>query len=132
MVRGIILLLTVVLLGGVPGFGQIIFPGGGGYPRQRYPQGGQGPPPTSNNQTPAPPLTGMLRKIGDNNVNVVIESDDRTITTILISGSTKYLSASGGSAKLGDFQPGDHISINANQDNNNVYHATTITMVKEG
>jgi hypothetical protein len=133
MARRFTLLLTVVLLAGVPGFGQIIFPGGGGgYPRQRYPQGGQGPPPSSNNQAPASTLTGMLRKIGDNNTNVVVESDDRTISTVLISGSTKYTSAAGGSAKLGDFQPGDHVSVSANQDNKNIYHAVKISMVKEG
>ena len=130
------LLLPILLLASVPDFGQIMGPGigypGGGYPRQRYPQGGQGRTPPGADQTPASTLTGMLRKIGDDNKNVIIESDDKTITTILIAGSTKYINASGGSAKIGDFQPGDHVSISANEDSKNVYHAARMTLVKEG
>ncbi len=74
-------------------------------------------------------FTGMLRRIGEN--NVVVESDDKTINTISIAKSTKYKGVSGASANIGDFQPGDHVRIDANQVNN-VYHASTMTMVKEG
>ena len=56
----------------------------------------------------------------------------RSITTISTAKSTKYIGASGSSARLGDFQPGDHVRISANQDNNHVYHASTMTMVREG
>jgi hypothetical protein len=91
-------ILTVLLLAGIPGFGQTTF-------------------------------TGMLRSIGKN--NVVVESDDKTITTISTTKSTKYISVSGGSTQIGDFQPGDHVRIGADQVNN-VYHASTMTMVKEG
>lgn len=129
------LTLTVLLLAGVPGFGQIIIPGvgypGGGYPGRRYPQGGpRGPVSGRQPNNPASMFVGMLRKIGDN--NVVIESDDNTIKTISIANSTKYVSASSGSAKLGDFQPGDHVSVSASQDNKSVYHAVKMTMVREG
>src|ERR1700689_4099412 len=141
MARGLTTLSTVLLLASVPGFGQIIIPGvgypgggypGGGYPGQRYPRGGyppggqQGP----SNQSTATTFTGMLRKIGDN--NVVIQSDDETVTTVSTAGSTKYLTSSGGSAKIGDFQPGDHVRISANEDNKSVYHAVNMTMVKAG
>ena len=74
-------------------------------------------------------FTGMLRRIGEN--NVVVESDDKTINTISIAKSTKYKGVSGASANIGDFQPGDHVRIDANQVNN-VYRASTMTMVKEG
>jgi hypothetical protein len=74
-------------------------------------------------------LTGMVRRIGEN--NVVVESDDKTINTISISKSTKYKGVSGASANIGDFQPGDHVRIDANQVKN-AYHASTMTMVKEG
>ena len=72
-------------------------------------------------------LTGMLRRISDN--NVVVESDDKTINTISIAKSTKYKGVSGASANIGDFQPGDHVRIDANQVNN-VYRASTMTMVR--
>jgi hypothetical protein len=125
-------LTTVLLLAAICGFGQIIIPGvgypGGGYPGRRYPQGGQ--PPMRQPDNPASLQVGMLRKIEDK--DVVIESDDQTITTISISGSTKYVSASGGSAKIGDFQPGDHVSISATQDSKHAYHASKMTMVTEG
>ncbi len=74
-------------------------------------------------------FTGILRSIGKN--NVIVESDDRTITTISTAKSTKYISLSGASTQIGDFQPGDHVRIAAEQVNS-VYHASTMTMVKEG
>jgi hypothetical protein len=74
-------------------------------------------------------FTGMLRSIGKN--NVVVESDDKIITTISTAKSTKYIGVSGGSVQIGDFQPGDHVRVDANQVNN-VYHASTMTMVKDG
>ncbi len=133
MARGFTL-LTFLLLAGIPGFGQIIAPGGG-YPGggsgRRYPQGTPGgqAPDNRPNQA-ATTFTGMLRSIGKN--NVVVESDDKTITTISTAKSTKYIGVSGGSAGIGDFQPGDHVRISADRDNHNVNHASTMTMVREG
>ena len=142
MARGFI--LTFLLLAGIPGFGQIIAPGGGypggGYPGGGYPGGGnpgrrypQGTPgrqaPDSRRDQTGTTFTGMLRSIGKN--NVVVESDDKTITTLSTAKSTKYRGVSGGSSQIGDFQPGDHVRIDANQVNN-VYHASTMTMVREG
>jgi hypothetical protein len=148
MARGFTL-LTFLLLAGIPGFCQIIAPGvgypgggypgggypGGGYPGRPYPQGtpGQGTPgrqgPDSRREQTGNTFTGMLRSIGKN--NVVVESDDKTITTISTAKSTKYIGVSGGSAQIGDFQPGDHVRIDANQVNN-VYHASRMTMVRDG
>src|ERR1700685_2713491 len=134
MSRGFTLLLTFLRRAGFPGFGQIITPGvgypGGGYPGRPYPQGNPGgQAPNSRRDQAAMTFTGMLRRIGEN--NVVVESDDKTINTISIAKSTKYKGVSGASANIGDFQPGDHVSIDANQVNN-AYHASTMTMVKEG
>ena len=138
MARGFTSLLTVLLLAGATGFGQIIIPGvgypGGGYPGggnsgRRNPQGGRGGP-TQGRESSATTLIGILRNIGEK--NIVIEAEDQTISTISIGGSAKYIGPSGGSAKIGDFQPGDHVSVSANQDNNHVYKAVTLTMVKEG
>lgn len=135
MARGFALLPTVLLLTSIPGYGQIVVPGvgypGGGYPGRRYPQGTPGgQAPASRPNQAATTFTGMLRSIGKN--NVVIESDDKTITTISTAKSTKYIGVSGSSGNIGDFQPGDHVRISANQDNHNVYHASTMTMVREG
>src|ERR1700733_11380121 len=126
--------LTFLLLAGIPGFGQIIAPGvgypGGGYPGRPYPQGTPGhQAPDSRRDQPGMTFTGMLRSIGKN--NVVVESDDKTITTISTAKSTKYIGVSGGSTQIGDFQPGDHVRIDANQVNN-VYRASTMTMVRDG
>jgi hypothetical protein len=135
MARGIALLPTVLLLASIPGFGQIIGPGagypGGGYPGRRYPQGAPGgQAPDSRPNQAAATFTGIVRSIGKN--NVVIESDDKTITTFSTARSTKYIGASGSSVGIGDFQPGDHVRISADRDNHNVNHASTITMVREG
>jgi hypothetical protein len=131
MAHGLKSLLTVLLLAGIPGFGQIIIPGGG-YPGQRrggHP-GGPTQAPGTSNQDNATTFTGMLRKIEDK--DVIVESDDKTITTISTGSSTKYVSASGGSAKIGDFQPGDHVKVSTKQDGKNVYHAVRMTMVTAG
>jgi hypothetical protein len=71
----------------------------------------------------------MLRSIGKN--DVVVESDDKTITTISIAKSTKYIGVSGASTNIGDFQPGDHVRIDTNQVNKG-YHASKVMMVREG
>ncbi len=132
MARGFITLLTFLVLATLPGLGQIVFPGGGGgYPgqrRNRYPGGQQGP--NTSTQDNSSTITGILRKIEDK--DVIVEADDKTITTITTGGSTKYIGSSGGNAKIGDFQPGDHVKVSANQDSKNVYHAVRMTMVSEG
>src|SRR5580658_4439779 len=135
MARGLTLLPAFFLLASTSGFGQIGvgflgggvgFPRGGGYPGSRYPQGG----PSQSRQSNATTLIGMLRKIEDK--DVIVEDDDKMITTVSIAGSTKYTGTSGGKAQIGDFQPGDRVSISANQDNKNVYRASSMSMVREG
>jgi hypothetical protein len=130
-----VVLIAVALLAGSLGFGQIVFPGGGGgYPGGRrgggYPGGGRQQNPQAGNQDNSTTFTGILRKIEAK--DVIVEADDQTITTISTGGSTKYIGASGGNAKIGDFQPGDHVKVSANQDNKNVYHAQRVTLMTEG
>lgn len=104
MTRGFVSLLTILLVTGATGAGQTA--------------------------AGVKSFIGMLRKIGD--TSVVIESDDREITTISLARSTRYLSASGGSANPGDFQPGDRVNVGAKRDNKGAYHAVSIAMVREG
>jgi hypothetical protein len=140
MARGFTSLLAVVLiamalLAGSPGFGQIVFPGGGGgYPGGRrgggYPGGGRQQNPQAGNQDNSTTFSGILRKVEEK--DVIVEADDQTITTISTAGSTKYIGTSGGNVKIGDFQPGDHVKVSANQDNKNVYHAVRVTLMTEG
>jgi hypothetical protein len=127
------LLPTLLLATTLPGWGQITIGGPGiGYPGggRRYPQGGQRPPNQPNDQNSASSLTGILRKIDDK--DVIIESDDQTITTVSTPGSTKYSNSSGGNAKIGDFQPGDHVRISTTRDGKGNYKAQSMSMVKEG
>jgi hypothetical protein len=102
----------LLLLGAIPGMGQIIIPGVGYPGGRRYPRNGTGGQPTSRPSNTSSTRVGILRKIEDK--DVIIESDDSTITTVLKSGSTKYENASAGKASIGDFQPGDHVRIATN------------------
>jgi hypothetical protein len=133
MARGF-LLPTLILLIGLPSVGQIVFGPNIGYPGGGYPgrrnRGNQGPVSQPNNEPSSSSLTGIVRKIDDK--DVIIESDNQTITTVSTAGSTKYSDASGGSAKIGDFQPGDHVRITADEDKNGKYKAKSIAMIKEG
>lgn len=132
MARWLPSLLTALLLASLPGFGQIILGGpgigfpGGGWPGRRNPQGRSQQGGENNDNL----LVGILRNIGDK--DIVIEQEDKTVTTVAISGSTKYLTTSGSKTTIGDFQPGDHISISTSQDKDHNYKAKSISMVSEG
>lgn len=138
MARGFTTLSAVLLLTGLPGLGQIIIPGvgypGGGYPgSRRYPQQNPNANPNANEQPSNASMTGILRKIEDK--DVIIEGDDQAITTIAVTGSTKFRDTTGKSTNVGDFQPGDHVRIDTKQEHNNAnlaYRALTISMVREG
>ena len=126
-------------------FAQIGFPGqypGIQLPGQQipgqgpYPQGGSSIPfpgrrrNTTNNQAPVTTINGILRKISDD--NLVVESDDKRIITLALGITTKYYKASGAMMRAADLQPGDHMSIDATQDDNSYYHAKNVTQVKVG
>ncbi len=133
----------------VTAFAQIVLPGQqipgqqtGQYPGQgRYPGGSSSPFPgrgrntttTTQQDDPArsSTVTGMLRRV-DAAQSIVVESDDKRIVTFSLGSSTKYLKVSGSSGKLSDLQPGDHLAVDATQDDKGYYHATRVTQVKRG
>jgi hypothetical protein len=135
------LLVASAFLVPVTGFSQISFPGQypGQYPGQsRYPGGGTGgqmpgqrrSTTTRDDQARVVTITGMLRKISSS--ELVVEADDKRIVTVSLASSTKYLKNSGNTAKSSDFGPGDHLTIDATQDDSGYYHAKNVTLVKKG
>ena len=136
--------LVVFLLAAVCGSSQIIFPGQYPNGQGRYP-GGIGFPGgggrRTRTQAPVQTLDGTLRKISSS--ELTLESDDKLVTTIALSSSTRYYHNSSDSyssngnappstAKRTDFQPGDQVSIDATQDDNNYYHAVKVILIKAG
>jgi hypothetical protein len=111
--------------GRYPGGG---YPGGVGFP------GGRGRTSRTENKIPAQTFTGQLRKIDEN--QLALETSDTRIISFSLARSTKYqkLSSIGAlsDARNRDFQPGDHVSIEATQDDNNLYHAIRLTLEKQG
>jgi hypothetical protein len=136
--------LVVLLLAAVCGSSQIIFPGQYPNGQGRYP-GGIGFPGgggrRTRTQAPVQTLDGTLRKISSS--ELTLESDDKLVTTVALSSSTRYYHNSSDSyssngnappstAKRTDFQPGDQVSIDATQDENNYYRAAKVILVKAG
>jgi hypothetical protein len=127
----------LLLLAAVCGFVQISIGLPGQYPGgRRYP--GQGSPYPGQNQAPTSSFAGMLRSISNNGSgssasnSLVLETDDNRIITVSLERRTKYYGSTGGTAKITDFQPGDHIEVNATQDNNNGYHGVKVSLLREG
>lgn len=107
---------------GIPGIG---YPGGG----RRYP-GGQQPMPPQQTASQERFIVGILRKLDEK--NVIVEDEDQTITTVSLSGSTKYVDDKGHKATSGDFQPGDHVSVDSMPTSKGPLKALKITMVEPG
>ena len=107
-------------------FGGSRFPGMGG---QRYPQG---PNPNSSPPKvygPTETITGSLQQISDS--SLIIDAGEDRIVLVKIQGGTKYLSTMG-KVKASDFEPGDHITVEAVRDDNDHYFTKTVTMNKKG
>ena len=60
------------------------------------------------------------------------QTEDNRIVTFSLERRTKYYGSSGGSARVNDFQPGDHIEVDATQDNGNYYHAVKVSLLRAG
>jgi hypothetical protein len=114
MVRRLGSLLFFVWLAGSSAWGQISFPG---ITRTKT-------------QAPAATIDGILRRISDD--DIVVETDDKRIVTVALGITTKYYKASGAMIKAADLQPGDHMSIDATQDDHGYYHAKNVNQVKVG
>jgi hypothetical protein len=115
------------------------YPGGGyPYPGSRYPTGSGMPIPrrskgkTTDAKTPAEPtrtMSGIVQQINDASITIVAQ-DTRTITAKL-SGKTKFLNK-GEATTAANFSAGDHVRIDASQDEQGFYHAVTVALDKKG
>ncbi len=114
---GSLLLFVCLVTGGA--FAQINSPGnrGGTIAKQT-------------NQASAAPIRGILRKMSDD--DMIVEADDKRIMTIALGITTKFYKAPGALIRSSDMQPGDHLNIDATQDDNGSYHAKNVTQVKPG
>lgn len=152
MVYSLASTLILLLLAAECGFSQIGYPYPGQYPGQ-YPPGYPGgggigfPMPgrrnrtNQDNQAPTQNLTGTLRRISSS--EIVLESEDKRTVTISLFSSTRYYKSqsdadagngrpAASTAKRGDFQPGDQLSVDATQDDNSNYRAVKVALVKQG
>ncbi len=150
MFRALILFIIVA----VSGVAQISFPGSGGgigFPGQRrnsrgnpndpndpnnqnnpngrqFPGGRRGG--NQSNQQPAQTMDGMVRSITAS--QLVLESDDKLVTTVGLAGTTKYFRINGDAGKRDDFSAGDHVSVDAIQDDRSNFKALRVKLVKLG
>src|SRR5579863_7816807 len=104
--RGLLLMSVLLAAGGA--LGQIGFPGVS----------------RTSTKNPATTVNGILRHISDD--DLVVETDDKVVMTIKLGITTKYYKASGGMIKSADLQPGDHLNIEAAQDDNGYFHAKNV------
>jgi hypothetical protein len=74
-------------------------------------------------------LTGSLRSISS--TDLALDTGDDPVTLVQIAQDTKYLSTMD-KVKASDFEPGDHVTVEATRDDSGHYHSTTITMNKKG
>lgn len=81
-------------------------------------------------KNPVSTINGILRRITDD--NIVVQTDEKVILTIDLGITTKYYKASGGMIKSADLLPGDHLNIEASQDDKGIYHAKNVNQVKVG
>jgi hypothetical protein len=107
-------------------FGGPRFPGGGRNRGQQNPNSTQNAPKVYG---PTETLTGSIQKIS--NSDLVLDGGDDQIILIQIQNGTKYLSTID-KVKASDFEPGDHVTVEATRDDNNHYYSKTITMNKKG
>jgi len=130
MARWCLPVLVVLTLAASPAFGQfggMRFPGMGG---PRYPQGQQTPDSSQPKvYGPTETLTGSLQQVSDS--SYIIDAGEDRIILVKIQGGTKYLSTMG-KVKQSDFEPGDHVTIEAVRDDNDHYYTKTVTMNKKG
>ena len=129
------------------------FPGGGyppggyppgGYPPGRYPGGGYPggggvgiPMPggrskkktSKDDAQPTQSVTGMLRSLND--TQLVLEADDTRLITLKRTTKTKFLK-DGDPMKPADLNPGDHLDIDATQDDEGYFTAVNVNFNKAG
>ena len=160
--RSGLLLLGFLLLLASPGVAQIGYPGGypgggypggypgggypgGGYPGGGYPGGGYPggggigglPIPGRGRQNRRDQqanqslinVSGMLRKLDDS--SLVVQADDSRIISLKRTSKTTFQKNSR-NMKPADLKPGDHLRIDANQDDQGFYYAVNVYLEKQG
>lgn len=127
------------------------FPGGGyppgGYPPGGYPPGYPGGYPggggvgipmprrskKKNTQKedaqPTQTVTGMLRSLND--TQIVVEAEDTRLITLKRTTRTKFLK-DGDPMKPADLNPGDHLDVDATQDDEGYFTAVNVNLNKAG
>ena len=143
-------LFGFVLLSDLPVAAQ--YPGGGyppgGYPGQYpgqyppggYPQGGGSPIPfprrnknknkDTDDETNLKQVTGVLRKLDGK--SIVITADDSRNINFKRSDTTKFLKKGGDAMKPDKLKPGDHLMVEASQDDQGYMTAVRVNFEKEG
>lgn len=127
--------MGLLFLVGLPGVAQV-FPGGGiGYPGGGigFPGGGIGFPGrrrNPNQNMPTQNFLGLLQQISTNSLTVL--GDDKTTSTIMLTNRTSYVKESGSRGRNSDFAPGDRVSVDAFEDNNNNFEASKVTQIRVG
>jgi hypothetical protein len=91
-----------------------------------------GIPSISRTSTKNPPTTisGILRHITDD--DLVLQTDDKVIVKVALGITTKFYKPTGGMMRAAELQPGDHITIDATQDDHGYLHAKNVNQVKGG
>lgn len=127
--------------GGYPGGG---YPGGGypggGYPGGGYPGGRGGigglPIPGRGRQNKKDQdnqslmsVSGMLRKLDDS--SLLVQADDSRIISLKRTSKTTFQKNSR-NMKPADLKPGDHLRIEASQDDQGFYYAVNVYLEKQG
>ena len=123
--------LIVAVCPALAQFGGMRMPGSSRYPGGGYPPGQQGSngPQANKVYGPTETLTGSLREFSAS--SLVIDAGDDRIVLVQIQNGTKYLSTMD-KVKASDFEPGDHVTVEATRDDNDHYYSKTITMNKKG
>jgi hypothetical protein len=129
MPRWCVPILFTLALAAAPAFGQF---GGSRFPGMGGQRGQQGPNSDSSQPKvygPTETLSGSLQQISDS--SLIIDAGEDRIILVKIQGGTKYLSTMG-KVKFQDFEPGDHVTVEAVRDDNDHYFTKTVTMNKKG
>src|SRR5215470_16940507 len=116
---------------------------GGGYPPGGYPGGYPGgggvglPMPgrrgkkkdAKQDTQPTQTVTGMLRSLRDE--KIVVEAEDTRLISLKRTAKTKFLK-DGDPMKPADLTPGDHLEIDATQDDQGYFTAVNVNFAKAG
>jgi hypothetical protein len=103
-----------LLLAAGSAFGQIGFPGIS----------------RTSTKNPATTVSGILRRITDD--DLVLQTGDKVVVKVALGITTKFYKATGAMMRSADLQPGDHLTIDATQDDHGYLHAKDVNQVKVG